>query len=42
LNENLIENIPYNMIIQKISNQNKYAATDRNTNSLNVGDTVKI
>lgn len=30
------------MIIQKVPNFNKYAATDRNTNSLNIGDTVKI
>jgi len=42
LNDNMLENVAFNQIVQQVAKQQKQSATDKNTNSLNVGDSVKV
>jgi len=42
LNDNMIENISFNQVVQTVAKNKKFSATDKNTNSLNIGDNVKV
>jgi len=42
LNDNMTENITFNQVVQIVARNKKFSATDKNTNSLSLGDNVKV